>query len=292
MQTENDMICAAFFADQPTNAPANLDRRARLVSVPQDRRQGERRRRTISVLHERRKQQAATTVRRRLRSSEPTRWLALENLHAGTEIVPAEGNRNLGYRLSKRLFDLAGAAALLVLFAPLMLAVLVILTITTKGRPLFVQQRLGYRGRPFPMFKFRTMRLDADKLQAQVANEKDGPIFKNRRDPRVTRIGRFLRSSSIDELPQLINVLLGHMSLVGPRPPVAKEVAKYEMWQFRRLAVRPGLTCLWQVSGRSEVGFQDWVRMDLWYVRNQSFWNDLKLLIKTPLSVLRGRGAY
>lgn len=292
MQTEPNMICATSLDGEITDAPAALDRRTQLVSVPHDRRQGERRRRTLSVLHERRKQQQAQTVRRRLRTSEPTRWLVLENLHAGEAIVPAEGNRRLGYRVSKRLFDLLGAAVLLVLFAPLMLVVLVILTITTKGRPLFVQQRLGYRGRPFPMFKFRTMRLDAEKIQAQVANEKDGPIFKNRRDPRITRVGRFLRSSSIDELPQLVNVLVGHMSLVGPRPPVAKEVAKYELWQFRRLAVRPGLTCLWQVSGRSEVGFQDWVRMDLWYVRNQSFWNDLKLLVKTPLSVLRGRGAY
>ena len=103
-----------------------------------------------------------------------------------------------------------------------------------------------------------------------MANEKDGPIFKNRRDPRITRIGRLLRSTSIDEMPQLFNVLAGSMSLVGPRPPVAKEVEKYEPWQRRRLAVKPGLTCLWQVSGRSEVGFEDWVRMDLWYVKNQS----------------------
>jgi lipopolysaccharide/colanic/teichoic acid biosynthesis glycosyltransferase len=112
------------------------------------------------------------------------------------------------------------------------------------------------------MWKFRTMRLDADKVQHLVQNEKDGPIFKNRRDPRITRIGRFLRSTSIDETPQLISVLLGDMSLVGPRPPIAKEVAVYQPWQRQRLAVKPGLTCLWQVSGRSEIGFEQWVRMD------------------------------
>jgi lipopolysaccharide/colanic/teichoic acid biosynthesis glycosyltransferase len=143
------------------------------------------------------------------------------------------------------------------------------------------------------MIKFRTMRLDAEKVQHLVANEhQSGPIFKNRRDPRITRVGRLLRRTSVDEMPQLINVLLGHMSLVGPRPQLVKEVAQYTAWQRRRLAVMPGLTCLWQVSGRSEIGFEDWVRMDIWYCRNQGLWTDLKLLVKTPLSVLSGRGAY
>ena len=108
-------------------------------------------------------------------------------------------------------------------------------------------------------------------MQVEVKNEKDGPIFKNRRDPRITRIGRILRNTSIDEMPQLFNVLAGHMALVGPRPPVEKEVRKYEPWQFGRLAVMPGLTCLWQVSGRSEIGFEEWVRMDLWYSRIRTF---------------------
>ena len=142
------------------------------------------------------------------------------------------------------------------------------------------------------MFKFRTMRLDAEKIQVDVKNEQDGPVFKNRCDPRITRIGRFLRKTSLDELPQLFNVLAGDMALVGPRPPVIKEVVRYEAWQLRRLAVKPGLTCLWQVSGRCEIGFTDWVRMDIWYLRNQNVLTDLMLLIKTPLSVLSGRGAY
>jgi lipopolysaccharide/colanic/teichoic acid biosynthesis glycosyltransferase len=142
------------------------------------------------------------------------------------------------------------------------------------------------------MFKFRTMAIDAEQRRDEVPNDHSGPVFKNRRDPRVTRFGRLLRRTSLDEMPQLLNVLRGDMSLVGPRPPLAKEVAQYKGWQRRRLAVQPGLTCLWQVSGRSEIGFEDWVRMDLWYVRNQGLLVDLKLLLRTPWSVLSARGAY
>jgi lipopolysaccharide/colanic/teichoic acid biosynthesis glycosyltransferase len=207
-------------------------------------------------------------------------------------MVEPLGNRTFGYLVAKRAMDIAGSLAAIVLFAPILLATLAVLTITTKGRPLYFQERVGFRGRRFRIAKFRTMRLDADRLQHAVANEKDGPIFKNRRDPRITRIGRFLRSSSIDEMPQLFNVLAGSMSLVGPRPPVAKEVVQYQPWQRKRLTVQPGLTCLWQISGRSEIGFEQWVRMDLWYLRHQSVWTDIKLLVRTPLSVLSGRGAY
>jgi len=194
--------------------------------------------------------------------------------------------------MAKRAMDIVGAAAALVLLSPLWVAILLILLITTRGKPIFCQRRLGYRGEPFTMFKFRTMALDAERRQHEVPNEQAGPIFKNRRDPRITRLGRFLRKSSLDELPQLVNVLLGQMSLVGPRPPLANEVAQYRPWQLRRLAVKPGLTCLWQVRGRCEIGFEDWVRMDLWYLRNQSLLTDLKLLLQTPASVLSGRGAY
>lgn len=213
-------------------------------------------------------------------------------LDAGLPVAPPEGNRARAYRAGKRLFDFCGALALLALLAPVMLLALAALTITTRGKPIFVQERIGHRGRKFPMLKFRTMYLDADRRQQQVQNEKDGPIFKNRHDPRITPLGRWLRKTSIDEMPQLLNVLAGHMALVGPRPPVEKEVRRYELWQLDRLAVAPGLTCLWQVSGRSEIGFRDWVRMDLWYARNQSFKTDLELLARTPLSVVSGRGAY
>lgn len=207
-------------------------------------------------------------------------------------LVPAEGNTSPVYQTLKRAGDVAGALVLLLLLGPLMLAVYLTLLVTTRGRPIFRQERVGHQGRMFPMYKFRTMRLDALAVQTQVKNEQDGPIFKNRRDPRITKIGRWLRSFSIDETPQLFNVLAGHMALVGPRPPIASEVVQYRPWQFRRLAVKPGLTCLWQVSGRCEVGFEDWVRMDLWYVENQSLRTDLKLLVQTPLSVLSRRGAY
>jgi lipopolysaccharide/colanic/teichoic acid biosynthesis glycosyltransferase len=194
--------------------------------------------------------------------------------------------------VAKRALDIVGALLFIVLFSPLLAGVFVVLWFTTKGRPLIRQERVGYLGRRFPMFKFRTMRLDAEKLQHLIRNEQSGPIFKNRCDPRITRIGRILRRTSIDELPQLFNVLAGHMSLVGPRPPLAKEVVQYKAWQRRRLAIKPGLTCLWQISGRCEIGFDEWVRMDIWYAQNQSLLTDLKLLVQTPMSVLSCRGAY
>lgn len=213
-------------------------------------------------------------------------------LAAGMEIVSAEGNQTAVYLAAKRLFDLAGAIVLLILLSPIMLTTFVVLAITTRGKPLFRQTRLGYRGRPFSMLKFRSMSVDAESKLDEIENEQDGPIFKNRTDARITRIGRFLRVTSIDETPQLFNVLAGHMALVGPRPPISEEVAQYEPWQRRRLSVKPGLTCLWQVSGRSDISFERWVEMDIWYVDNQNFINDLKLFLQTPWSVLSRRGAY
>jgi len=207
-------------------------------------------------------------------------------------LVAPGGNRSHGYAFAKRTLDVVGASLALLLFAPLMIVTFLVLSITTRGKPLFRQERVGRCGRLFGMYKFRTMHVNAEALQAAVKNEKDGPIFKNRRDPRITRIGRILRSFSIDEMPQLFSVLKGDMSLVGPRPPIASEVMKYAPWQTARLSVTPGLTCLWQVSGRSEIGFEDWVKMDLWYIENQSLWTDLKLLARTPLSVLSRKGAY
>ena len=201
-------------------------------------------------------------------------------------------NPSIVYPIAKRVLDAVGSLALLVLLSPVILVTTLILLATARGRPLFVQQRLGKDGKPFPMLKFRTMVVNAEKLRNSIANEQAGPIFKNRRDPRITRIGRVLRSTSIDEMPQLFNVLLGHMSLVGPRPPLASEVAEYEAWQAVRLTVKPGLTCLWQVSGRSNLPFSEWMRMDAWYVHNRSLLVDLWLLLKTPGSVLSRRGAY
>ena len=229
--------------------------------------------------------------RSRLNSPRPTS-LVHRSLAAGRAFVVPEGNASPAYRAAKRLMDVVGSLALLTLLGPVMAVVFVTLCVTTRGKPLFWQRRAGYLGRTFMMAKFRTMRLAAETMKHAVKNEKDGPIFKNRRDPRITRLGRLLRKTSLDETPQLFHVLMGLMSLVGPRPMDVREVARFEPWQRRRLAVMPGLTCLWQVSGRSEVEFEDWIRMDLWYVRNQNFWTDCKLLLKTPLCVLGCRGAY
>lgn len=218
--------------------------------------------------------------------------LAIRRLAAGREFVAPEGNRSVGYQQAKRALDVAGALALLGLLGPVMLAVYAVLYVTTGGRPIYRQVRIGHLGRPFTILKFRTMRPDAEQVQHTVGNEQAGPVFKNRRDPRITCLGRWLRKTSLDETPQLVNVLRGEMSLVGPRPPIGREVARYEPWQRRRLSVKPGLTCLWQVSGRNEIQFEDWIRMDLWYVLHQTIWTDLVLLLRTPLSVITCRGAY
>ncbi len=224
--------------------------------------------------------------------SRPTISLAQRRLEQGEPLVEPQGNLSPAYQQSKRLLDIVGAVCLLMVLGPVMLIVLLVLTVTTGGQPLFRQRRAGYLGRHFWLVKFRTMRLDADRIKEAIENEKDGPIFKNRRDPRITRFGRWLRKTSIDETPQLFSVLFGQMSLVGPRPLILSEVAQFEAWQRPRLAVKPGLTCFWQVSGRSEIGFEQWMRLDLRYLQCQSIWTDCKLLLLTPLSVVSGRGAY
>ena len=236
---------------------------------------------------------ARVRCRTRIREA-PPRPVRLADRRPQSDPLPVTpgGNRSPGYRAAKRLLDVLGALGLLAVLGPVMLAVFLILLVTTRGRPLFWQRRAGYCGRPFLMFKFRTMVADAARRKHEVPNEQDGPIFKNRRDPRITRVGRLLRKTSLDETPQLFNVLLGRMSLVGPRPLPVEEVARLDVRQRRRLAVMPGLTCLWQISGRNNIGFEDWVRLDLWYVHNQGLRTDLKLLLYTPASVLSCRGAY
>ncbi len=193
----------------------------------------------------------------------------------------------------KRAFDILSSGIALWLLAPLLLTVAALIKLTSRGPVLFRQTRVGLHGRPFRMLKFRTMVVNAEELKAKLAeqNEMDGPVFKMKRDPRITSIGRFLRKFSIDELPQLINVLRGDMSVVGPRPPVPQEVAKYQSWQRRRLSVRPGLTCIWQVSGRNEISFEQWMYMDLQYIDTWSFTKDISLILKTFPVVLTGRGA-
>ncbi len=195
--------------------------------------------------------------------------------------------------LMKRLFDIVASATLLWLLAPLLLFVAVLVKITSRGPALFRQPRAGMHGQEFSMLKFRSMVIDAEKRKATLLGENDlsGPVFKMRRDPRVTPLGRWLRRFSIDELPQLVNVLRGDMSIVGPRPPLPSEVSKYEPWQHRRLSVRPGLTCVWQVSGRNNVQFEDWMYLDMQYIDNWNLVRDFDLILKTVPVVLSGRGA-
>jgi exopolysaccharide biosynthesis polyprenyl glycosylphosphotransferase len=193
----------------------------------------------------------------------------------------------------KRLLDVTATLLLLVLLSPLMLVVALIIKITSPGPVVFVQERMGMNRRRVNLYNFRSMLADADSRRHEIAhlNEMDGPVFKIKNDPRVTPFGRFIRRTSIVELPQLFNVLSGSMSLVGPRPPLPSEVEQYE-WLFqRRLSIKPGITCLWQVSGRNKVGFRDWMELDRQYVTNWSFWLDLKILFRTIPVVLAGRGA-
>ncbi|MBK3552770.1 exopolysaccharide biosynthesis polyprenyl glycosylphosphotransferase [Streptomyces sp. MBT61] len=194
----------------------------------------------------------------------------------------------------KNVLDRTGALFGLLALAPLLLAVALSVRLSSRGPVFHRQVRQGQHNRPFTMWKFRTMVADAEQLKAQLAvvNEVDGPLFKMRSDPRVTPVGRMLRRTSIDELPQLVNVLLGHMSLVGPRPPLPEEASRYDEREHRRLTVKPGLTGLWQVSGRSDLSWQETVSLDLWYVDNWSVAADMGLLARTVRAVTDGRGAY
>jgi lipopolysaccharide/colanic/teichoic acid biosynthesis glycosyltransferase len=218
--------------------------------------------------------------------------LTAEPTHAVLPIPVIPASRT--YLVVKRLMDFVGAALALVLTFPLMVLSAIAIKLESPGSVFFSHTRLGAGGRPFRFYKFRSMCEEAASLQAalQGMNEISGPVFKIRRDPRVTAIGRIVRKTSIDELPQLWHVLAGHMSLVGPRPPVPEEVADYEPWMLARLSAKPGLTCTWQVSGRSDIPFDDWVRLDIEYVHNRSLWLDLKILARTIPAVITGRGAY
>jgi exopolysaccharide biosynthesis polyprenyl glycosylphosphotransferase len=196
-------------------------------------------------------------------------------------------------RAIKRAIDIGVSATALTLLSPLLVTVAALIKLTSRGPLLFRQARVGQHGHQFNMLKFRSMVVNAEELKARLLaqNEQQGPVFKMKSDPRITRVGRFIRKYSIDELPQLLNVLRGEMSLVGPRPPIPAEVAKYEAWQRRRLSVRPGLTCVWQVSGRNEISFEEWMYLDMQYIDHWSLQGDLQLLVKTVPVVLTGRGA-
>jgi exopolysaccharide biosynthesis polyprenyl glycosylphosphotransferase len=195
----------------------------------------------------------------------------------------------------KRLIDIVGSAIGLIILGPLvMLPAAIAIKVTSPGPILFRQKRSALRGRLFTMYKFRSMVTNAEMLRAELEayNEMSGPVFKMKDDPRITPFGRFLRKTSLDEFPQLWNVLVGDMSLVGPRPPIPGEVQRYDPWQRRRLSMKPGLTCLWQISGRNKIGFEQWMKLDLQYIDNWSLWLDLTILLRTIPVVVSGFGAH
>ncbi len=221
----------------------------------------------------------------------------LRNLHVeefeDEYVVTLFREQMLVQLLFKRMIDAALSIAVLIVLAPLMLVVAILIKLSSPGPVFFVQNRVGMNQRQFKLYKFRSMVADAEERKFALAhlNERDGPAFKIENDPRITRIGRWLRKTSVDELPQLFNVISGEMSLVGPRPPLPDEVKKYE-WLFRkRLSVKPGITCIWQISGRNNVSFDRWMEMDHEYIENWSLWLDLQILVKTIPAVLLSRGA-
>jgi len=212
--------------------------------------------------------------------------------HGDLDVMKVTAPQRALAMAAKRAIDLAGAGLGIACLLPVLIGVALAVKVTSAGPVLYSQTRVGAGGRHFSCLKFRTMRIGAHRQQELLrsANQQDGPAFKMAGDPRLTPIGSFLRKYSIDELPQLLNVLLGDMSLVGPRPPIPSEVEHYRWWQRRRVSVKPGLTCLWQVWGRNRVSFKRWVEMDLYYIDNWSLWMDLKLIAHTMRVVLQGTG--
>ena len=203
-------------------------------------------------------------------------------------------NNSIFYIVSKRIIDIIGSLAGLIFLSPLFLIVAILIKLEDpKGKVFFSQERNGKYPATFKMYKFRSMVHNAEELLEKLKdqNEQTGPVFKMKEDPRITRVGKFIRKTSIDELPQLFNVLMGDMSLVGPRPPIPREVEQYTAYQMQRLGVKPGLTCLWQVGGRNSVDFDGWVELDIEYIQKRSLWLDIKLIIKTVFVLFGDRNA-
>lgn len=195
----------------------------------------------------------------------------------------------------KRMLDIIVSLAMIILLIPLFVAVAILIKLESKGGVIYRQIRVGKDGQHFTFYKFRSMFVDAEKRKSQILDQNDssdGVIFKMKNDPRITRIGRFIRKYSIDELPQLFNVLEGSMSLVGPRPPLPTEVAQYTLDERKRLHIKPGITCIWQVSGRSDIPFKKQVLLDEQYIKNHGLLKDIAILLKTIPAILTGKGAY
>lgn len=208
---------------------------------------------------------------------------ALSNINLDINVEVEKKECRLIYRLSKRVIDILGSFTGLVLLSPILIIVGILIKFESKGPIVFTQKRVGKDGKEFDMYKLRSMVVNAEEIKEKLKeqNEMSGPMFKIKDDPRITRIGKFIRKTSIDELPQLVNVLKGDMSLVGPRPSLPNEVKEFESWMLKRLSVKPGLTCYWQVMGRNSVGFEEWMKLDIKYIDERSFMLDLRLIFKT-----------
>jgi lipopolysaccharide/colanic/teichoic acid biosynthesis glycosyltransferase len=234
-----------------------------------------------------------TLVLRQFESAQSLAGRLLLNLHVELQRMHASWLAQSG-AAAKRGFDIAASFLLLVLLSPLFAVIAILIKIEDGGPLFFTQTRVGQFGREFKMFKVRSMCLDAEQRLKEILEKnrhKEGITFKLKDDPRITRAGKWLRKFSLDELPQLYNVLIGDMSLVGPRPPLPREVSKYSLAHRRRLAVKPGITCIWQISGRAEIDFSGQVQLDVDYIETQGFWVDVKILAKTIPAVLSGKGA-
>ncbi|NLJ16518.1 MAG: sugar transferase [Clostridiales bacterium] len=231
----------------------------------------------------------------------------VRSIHISSEVVDIKNSDNAiikgvkinveskpVYEFFKRAFDIVASLLGIIVLSPLLLVIALIIKFSDKGPVFFVQNRTGKDGKVFKMYKFRSMYVDAEKRRNELLdqNEADGPLFKIAKDPRVTKIGAFIRKTSIDELPQLFNCLIGNMSVVGPRPLVTYEQDQCTEYQAQRLLVKPGITCYWQISGRSDLNFDDLIELDLKYIKERSFLTDIKIIFKTFSAVLKSKGAY
>lgn len=198
------------------------------------------------------------------------------------------------YVFFKRIIDILGGVMGLIILSPILIIIGVLIKLESKGPVIFSQKRIGLNGKEFKMYKFRSMVENAEEIKEKLKekNEMSGPMFKIKDDPRITKIGKFIRKTSLDEVPQLINVLKGDMSLVGPRPSLPNEVKEFEPWMLKRLEVKPGLTCYWQVMGRNNIDFENWMKLDIKYVNERSFWLDIKLIFKTFFVIFGDKNAY
>ena len=220
--------------------------------------------------------------------------IVLDNSSIQLESNFEDSNISKWYLILKRFIDIVGAIVGIIVLSPILIIVAILIKIEdSKGSIFFSQKRVGQNGKEFKMYKFRSMVHNAEELKENLLkqNERSGPMFKMKNDPRVTKVGKFIRKTSLDELPQLINVLMGEMSLVGPRPSLPKEVEQFKPWMLKRLSVKPGLTCYWQVYGRNNIGFEDWMNLDIKYVEERNLIIDIKLIFKTVFVLLGDKSA-